>query len=136
MKVTVRKPVEVDVKYLEIVVPVRYGEEQMPLGFPMRENDTWQVTIDVDTGIVENWPRHSKWSLAPVEVHLKVVDEGCYYLYDADRQQVAAIEEDYVPHGFVPDMCGDYIVLTIEPDGHIKEWRKEPDVSAFFNKGE
>lgn len=129
MKATVTRPVEIDIKFVRIAVPVNYGEEDMPKDFPFRdrENDIWDVTVDIDTGKIENWPAGVEHDL-----HMKVCDGGSYWLLDDKKSIVGCIDTDYVPHGVVPGEYGDYIVMQIKSDGTIANWPKWPNVSSFF----
>jgi hypothetical protein len=126
MKVTVNKPIEIEVKYIIICVPVRYDEEDIPNDFPFRRNDIWEVLVDIETGKIKDWPYGYEYVLV-----MKVCDSGYYQLLDEAFGPIAEIE-DYVPHGIVPGSYGDYIELTIEKDGTISNWPEKPDVSAFF----
>lgn len=127
MKITINRPVEIEVKYVRLVVPVNYGDEDMPNDFPGRdEDDYWTAEIDVDTGRIENWP-----GLAH-QLFMKVCDEGSYYLLDAAKNEVAKLEDHGVPHGVIPGEDGDYIELKIEHDGTIKNWPKRMRFAAFF----
>lgn len=127
MKVTVTKPVEIDVKFVRMSVAVRYDEDDMPNDFPFRKGDVWDITIDIDTGKIENWPAGVEH-----ELYMKVCDQGSYWLLDSDRSMVGWIDEDYVPNDVVPGDYGDYIDMKIKGDGTIENWPKKPDVSAFF----
>lgn len=127
MKLTVKKPVEIEVKYVRLSVAVRYDEEDMPNDFPFRKGDIWDVTIDTDTGTIVDWPQGVEHSL-----HMKVCDEGSYWLLDAERNVVGQIENDYVPNGVIPGSYGDYIEIAIQDDGTIENWPSRIDVSAFF----
>jgi len=129
MKFTVNKPVEVEISHVLINVPVRYGEEEIPNDFPLRDGETWRATVELDTGKIVEWPadkpeRHS--------LSMKVRDEGTYKLLDPRGNQEGRTSPGYyVPHGVVPGEFGDYIHLEIE-GGIITNWPKKPDVSAFF----
>ncbi len=127
MKVTVKRPVEIDVKFLRIEAAVRYEEEDIPNDFPFRTGDVWDVLVDIETGIIVDWPQGRA-----ADVHMKVCDEGSYHLLDANKVVHASIEQDYVPNGVIPGSYGDYIEMTILEDGRIKEWPKKPDLEAFF----
>ena len=127
MKITITKPVEIDVKYIRVEAPVKYDEEDIPNNFPFRDGDQWNVLIDLETGKICNWPDKYEYGL-----HMKVTDGGIYELLDSDFMPVAPELEDYVPHGVIPGSYGDYIELTIEGDGTISNWPKELDLSVFF----
>lgn len=127
IKVMETKEREIEVSFVRISVPVRYDEEQIPNDFPLRKNDVWDAVIEADTGRILDWP------IRPTShLHLKVVDEGCYYLLDSDKKEIASIEQDYVPHGVVPGSYGDYVELDISETGVVTNWKKRLDASAFF----
>lgn len=131
------------VKYLRARCGVRYWEDGHINGkedadgsrIPLREgtaadNDSlgggnWCPTIDLDTGIIENW---SKGTIA--SIHYKVCDDGDYELLDADRNVIKAIE-GYVPSLMCPEGegYGDYVIMNIDGDGRIAKWRA--DLSEF-----
>lgn len=126
MKFTVTKPTEIQVTTVEISVPIRYGEEDIPNDFPLRRGNVWFATVDMDTGQVHRWPKGKNGRL-----HMKVCDEGTYILNDHD-EEVARVDEDYVPHGVIPGEHGDYIDLQIDATGKITNWPRKPDLSDFF----
>ena len=129
MKVTVKKPVEIEISHVRIEVPVRYEEEVIPNDFPLRDGKMWRATVELDTGKIVEWPEDK-----PEEyfLSLKVCDEGIYKLIDPNGNQEGRTSPgDYVPHGVIPGEYGDYINLEIE-GGIITNWPKKPDVSAFF----
>lgn len=115
MKITVHRPVEVDIASVRIVLPVKYDEDDMPHDFPFRKGDMWEVTIDADTGKIRDWP-----GLA-FDLHMKVTDAGSYYVYDRSGVLFASREEDYVPD-YIPGSYGDYVELVIAEDGTITNW--------------
>lgn len=127
MKFKVKMPVEIEIAYVRISVPVRYEEEDIPNDFPLRVGDTWSASVDMDTGKIHGWPIGKAGSL-----EMKVCDEGTYTLYGKDGNLMATREQDYVPHGVVPGEYGDYIKLEINADGIITNWRKAPNIEQFF----
>lgn len=127
MKFKVKRLVEIDIRYVSIDVAVRYGEENIPNDFPLRAGDVWKAIIDIDTGQIHDWPIGQSGELS-----MKVCDQGTYQLLDENMILIAAIEEDYVPHGVVPGRYGDYIELNIDANGRITNWPKRVDVSEFF----
>lgn len=127
MKIKVIRPVEVNIETIRIKVPVRYDEEDIPNDFPLRTGDIWEAAVNVDTGVIRDWPQDKSGKL-----HMKVCDSGRYTLYDSKGFIVEEIIEDYVPNGIVPGQYGDYIDLDISHDGTILNWPKHPDVTAFF----
>lgn len=133
----------VPVKYIRARCGVRYWEDAEINGvqdsdgsrIPLREgtsadNDSlgggnWCPTIDLDTGIIENWPAGTTAS-----IHYKVCDDGDYELLDANREVVKAID-GYVPSIMCPEGegFGDYVIMEIDSDGKIAKWRA--DLSEF-----
>ncbi len=126
MKAPVMQRVEIEIATVDIKVPVRYGDEDMPYDFPKRSGDVWAITVDIDTGTIRNWPNYV------ANVHMKVCDEGEYTLRDASGKEVAKKEFDYVPHGLIPGKYGDYIIMNIDACGVITNWPKRPNVDEFF----
>lgn len=115
-----------EVKYLQAECGVRYWEDGEVNGsedtdgelIPCRVKDAWCPTIDLETGVIQDWPAGTTAS-----VHYKVCDAGMYRLLDADKNVAREID------GYVPDiMCsggsgyGDYVIMTIGADGKIENW--------------
>ena len=121
----------IDVKYLGIRLPVRYGDEDIPYDAPMRNGDVWYATIDIDAGKIVNWPQGKT-----LDMHMKVCDEGTYDLLNDQHNLVASIH-DYVPHSLVPGEpgeYGDYVYLNIDATGKITNWYTMPNLSDFEEK--
>jgi hypothetical protein len=145
MKVTVKKEEEINVKYFCGSIDVRYWEDadingiddisyeeqkegakpRMPLVVEnpnARYNDEkwlWEIKINLETGNIEGWPAGNK-----AHVHYKVCDQGIYWLEDENGNEIHRID-CYVPHLLeIGDDCpdGDYIIITIDENGHIVEW--------------
>lgn len=126
MKVKIKVIKEIDIKYVEVILPVRFNEEDMLNDFPMRKGDTWQATINIDSGKILNWEQGKEGSF-----YMKVCDEGCYELFDEDFNSIARIH-DYVPNALIPGDYGDYVNFKIDKEGRIINWPKNPSVSQFF----
>lgn len=129
MKLTVKQPVEIEVDAVRVVVPVRYGEEDIPNSFPLRSGDQWAATIDLATGKIREWPANA----GAKSLGMKVADEGCYHLMSGEKV-IASREQEYVPGFFPGEHYGDYIYFEIGADGVIEDWDAETDevVDAFF----
>ena len=130
MKISVSVTEEriMDVAYLYIDIPVRYGEEDIPHDFPFRDDqDRWKVHVDLESKKIVDWPQGKSGLLS-----MKVCDEGTYRLLDEKKNLIAEIVEDYVPNGFIPGEYGDYIELDIAADGTIENWLENPDAWQFF----
>ena len=131
MKYTFNKPVTVEVTHIRVEAAVRYDDEDMPNDFPFRESDMWKAVIEIDTGIIVGWPQG-----ATGDFYMKVCDEGTYTLLDIKGNEVAKIENGYVPNGILPGDYGDYLGLDIDATGKITNWPKKPDLSAFNEEDE
>lgn len=135
MKATVKVEKEVEIKTVLInIAPRHIGDsayDDMPTDFPLlnEQKNAWIARVDIDAGVIEGWPQGDARTM-----HVKVCDAGTYKLLDADGNEIAAIENDYVPHGVVPGSFGDYVELTIDESGKITNWPKSPDVSEFFDE--
>jgi hypothetical protein len=113
MKLSVPKMVEIEPVAIRIEVAVRYDEEDIPNDFPFRVGDLWGVTVDIATGRIRGWPPGKA-----AKVEMKVCDQGCYYLLGANDEELAKLEEEYVPH-CLPEHYGDYIEFDIAADGTV-----------------
>lgn len=140
MKFEVLKPVEVDIKYLDVFFGGRFNPEDLEINgkvfkdlndifekYPSLKNfnpdgfeDLW-LRIDVETGEVVNWPR-KRMKTCYVQ-NVKVVDEGIYVLVDSNLTQIA-VYRNYVPTCLEIDErgWGDYLEFTIEKNGKINNW--------------
>lgn len=130
MKTTVTKPVEIDIATVLINVPVRYGDEDIPFDFPLRNGDVWKAYVNIDTGIIRDWPAGKTG-----DMHMKVCDSGEYTLFDPLGSPIAE-RSDYVPNGLIPGEYGDYISLKIGANGKITNWPKHPKFTEFFETPE
>lgn len=122
---------QVNAKFIKLSIPVRYGDEDMPYDFPLRQDDNWGAVIDLDTHQIENWPQGKSGSFS-----MKVCDEGSYYLLDEGRETVAEIIQYYVPNGVVPGKYGDYINMEIDETGKVTNMPNPLDLSDFFRNDE
>lgn len=131
MKAIVLKPVEVEIKYLKIQIPIRSdsGDDvDSESYFPLQKNGEWDCLIDIDSGQILNYNYHKGCSLDE-----KVVDSGYYYLLDENMKEVYSIEQGYVPNKLIPGEFGDYINLCIDDNGLITNWPKgKLDISEFI----
>jgi len=125
-KVTVTVKQDVEVKSLIVNASVRYWEDATINGqayeegvfVPCRKGDSWNPTIELETGIISNWPTGTT-----ADIHFKVCDCGVYQLADADGKVVKEIE-GYVPRIMWPGGhgWGDYIIMKIDENGKIENW--------------
>ncbi len=118
-------------KFLAVSARIRYAADVNVNGEPCNELkdiplfdvDIWNVLIDVDTGVIQDWPK----GMCAV-FHSKVCDEGKYALLNAERKEIKSYE------GYVPDCLaiddtgyGDYIIITVDKTGKIKDWKPSFD---------
>jgi hypothetical protein len=82
----------------------------------------WQPTIDLENGIIINWPKGVK-----AHILYKVCDEFECVIYDKNDNEVLYYE------GYVPDFMaiedegyGDYIDMVVDENGYIKDWWVTP----------
>lgn len=87
----------------------------------------WCPIIDVETGQIMNWEKGLEAS-----IHYKVCDECGLTIMKGDN--VLYDDEDYVPEFLCPkeEGYGDYIIMDIDKEGYIKDWRKT-DVIEFLD---
>ena len=128
MRLRIEKPCEVEATAIRCVLPVNYGEDDIPYDFPHRQGNLLDVTIDIDTGAIRDWPA----GLGESAVNMKVVDGGSYYLMDHDTV-LASIEHDYVPD-CLPGDYGDYVEWHIDRRGIITNWNPAANevVASFY----
>ena len=125
-EIEIQRAEKVAVKFLKVDAGVRYWEDADVNGvndedgelIPCRSGERWCPLIDLETGIVKDWP-----DSVTARIHYKVCDDGRYALLDSDGNEVTLIE------GYVPDiMCpegggfGDYIIMNIDGSGAIENW--------------
>lgn len=116
-----------NVKYLLAEVGARYWEDATVNDvedtegtlIPCRDGEYWKPIIDIETGVIINWDKGNKAS-----VHYKCCDDGVYKLLDTDEHVIKSIG-GYVPSIMCPggDGYGDYVIMDIDTDGKIENWR-------------
>ena len=123
-KFTVTK--EFDIEYLFVEAGVRRwdngimnGIEDKDGNIPCRDGDCWKPLININTGKIVNWTQGVR-----ATIHYKVCDNGTYKLLDVNMELIKKIR-DYVPKMLSPkaEGWGDYIIMEIEPDGQINDWK-------------
>lgn len=87
-----------------------------------RKRFYWQPTIDIENGLIINWPEGVK-----AHVFYKVCDEFECTIYDRSGNEVLYYE------GYVPDFMaiedegyGDYIDMFVDENGYINNWWVTP----------
>lgn len=154
MKAKIKVTKEVDVRFIKVDAGVRYWEDTYVNGKPdidlmethgigspaipfavkikdkpgthiLSDHYRWQPVIDVEEGCIVDWPRG-----VTAEVSYKVCDDGNYTLLDAEKNEIVTVQS-YVPDCIGED--GDYIVMSIDKDGHIDGFRfSESDVEEII----
>ena len=129
---------ELDLKTLRVIAPIDKdswcdalvnGEEDIEGKIPLRSGDEWCIDIDLDTGIIKNWPKGTT-----AETYYKLCDSGKYYILDSKGDVVKKIIYDYVPRVLRPnEWNSDYIMLNICEDGSIVDFNGE-DIKLVFIK--
>jgi hypothetical protein len=123
-KFTVTK--EFDIEYLFVEAGVRRWDDGIMNGIedkdgniPCRDGDCWKPLININTGKIVNWTQGVR-----ATIHYKVCDNGTYKLLDVNMELIKKIR-DYVPKMLSPkaEGWGDYIIMDIDPDGQINDWK-------------
>lgn len=125
--------------FLRVAARVRYWDDTDIDGtpdtergerIPLRAGDLWCPRIDLERGLVVDWPPGLSAS-----VHYKVADEGEYWLQDDEGNDIAKWRGAYVPDAY---LChgergyGDYIIMRIDENGRIDGYRRPTfDVSQW-----
>lgn len=125
MKITVNKPVEIEVDSITLDVPIRYEDDREYYQDCYGYSDGQLVlTIDLETGRIKGYPKGQ-----PREVHTKVCDEGTYTL---NRNGLPMfIRQCYVPSFLPGQHYGDYIILHIDENGYVDGAPLAPDYDEF-----
>lgn len=128
MKAILQIEKEIEIKTLRVEAGVRYYEDATVNGvtdtdgklIPCKKGELWCPLIDIDTGIITNWKQGTK-----AEIHYKVCDAGNYFLLDVDGETVLSIEDGYVPSILYPkeEGYGDYIIMDVDENGKISDWK-------------
>jgi hypothetical protein len=88
----------------------------------------WDINIDIDKGLIENWPTDVKAS-----IHYKVCDEGFYEIFDEKGEKLGDFN-GYVPHIMCPKKpgYGDYIIMDIDENGIIQDWDAKNNIDDLL----
>ena len=127
MKVTVYKPVELEIHTVRIEVELHDDVSESLPKHLFNDDGELDLLIEVDTGKVVSWQGSE-----PVNIHDKVRDNGVYTLFGSDGLEVVKIDNYSVPNNLIPGDYGDYINLEINSDGFVTNWPKYPSVLEFF----
>nr|DAP70549.1 MAG TPA: hypothetical protein [Caudoviricetes sp.] len=127
MKVTVYKPVELEIHTVRIEVELHDDASESLPKHLFNDDGELDLLIEVDTGKVVSWQGSE-----PVNIYDKVCDNGVYTLFGSGGLEVGKIDNYYVPNDLIPGDYGDYINLEINADGFVTNWHKYPSVLEFF----
>jgi hypothetical protein len=113
------------IRYVKVDVPCY---DDIPKDFPLRTGDNWIATLDIVTGIIQNWKQGISG-----RVFSKARDEGKYYLLNENKELVFKQEYGYVLNKPLPPKDGfdDYIDLEINEEGKITNWYGDPSFEGF-----
>jgi hypothetical protein len=129
MNVTINRPVNYEVKTLEVKAFIRNTELYSKLQCTNPYNGYWCPIIDIDEGIITNWDINES-----VYVFAKVCDEFECTIKDVNGEIIGTYE------GYVPDFMsiedygyGDYIDFVVESNGKIRGWNiKQTDITFML----
>jgi hypothetical protein len=116
MKIRLTRTVDFKVVAIKCEMAVCYGEKDIPNDFPLRKGDMWVGTVDVDTGVIFDWPAGKSGRM-----DMKVRDKGTYTLIGPDGEVLSKKENEYVP-GCIPGEEEDYVIFDIDVNGKIARW--------------
>lgn len=131
MEITIMAPRQMDAKAIRCELPVWREDDARELrerGFPAVHMSGTKIVLllDLDSASVIGWPKGVKFDL-----HLKVVDEGNYWLIGQGGQEIK-VRDGYVPY-CLPQEFGDYFIAHIDGDGKIDGWKPDPkEVARAF----
>lgn len=128
MKCEILTKKEVELKYVLCSIGVRYWEDAEVNGvddtekgdnIPCKDGDCWNIKIDVDSGVIENWEKGKE-----AKTHYKSCDGNVIEFYDNQNNRLACYD-GYVPDFLSPaeDGYGDYVILNIDKNGKIENWK-------------
>lgn len=86
-----------------------------------------QFTIDIEEGKILDWPIGNT-----AVIYSKPVDSGIYTFKDTNKKDML-VYSGYVPDGLAIDSdgYGDYIILSINENGLIKNWDKKRILNVY-----
>ena len=131
MQATIKVEKEVNVKTLLISAKFRYvgdsEDDDVPTDFPLLTGSMWNAYIDIDTGVIADWPQGDAR-----ELYVRVCDQGNYSLLDENGETLFERFDNYVPNDLIPGEYGDYIELNIDGTGKITNWPTSPSIDEFM----
>lgn len=157
MDVTLLKQETVNLKYAQCELRIHNWEDftvngkednndnhETPFAKDKKSKDKkyWCPLIDIDEGKIVGWPQG-----VTLDVCAKTCDENIIYFFDENKNAIEWFDEEEKEvlscyDGYVPEFLdssgegyGDYVELTVDEDGYIKNFDKE-DIYQIFNKEE
>jgi hypothetical protein len=136
MKAKIKIEKEVNFTHLKVKCGTRYWEDADVNGvedvdgtlIPLREGDYWCPIIDLETGIIKDWPKKTT-----AKVHYKCCDDGDYWLIADDGFELKR-PGYYVPNilDIYHESFGDYVIMNIDENGKIADWPKNHNIEDFL----
>jgi hypothetical protein len=135
---------EIEITYMKVNVTPRYWEDakltidgveiDMETGFtqfPFFYKNRWIFKIDVDKGVILDWPKNCE-----VRTFFKVCDDGYYDLLDSNNNIIREYSEIYVPSclGIDEPSGGDYLNISVNSEGQILNWNKKSFEKDFSDE--
>lgn len=141
MRISITDETYHEVRFLKVVVNVRYWEDSVINGIsdesgdltPFNDDGCWCPIMDIDNGFILDWPKGIN-----AKIHFKVCDSGRYYLLDGDKSVIAQIEDGYVPDGLCHggEGYGDYIIMNIDSNGKIENYSNKINEDDWCDRDE
>ena len=128
MEVEVLKLTKVEIHSVRIEVELHDDVSENSPKHLFNDDGELDLLIEVDTGKVVSWQGNE-----PVSIHDNIRNNGVYTLVDKCGDEVARLDNYYVPYDLIPGKKGEYIHLDISADGVITNWPDVPNVYEFFN---
>ena len=142
------------IKYIRLVLPVRYDDEDMPSCMPFRNGNVFDITYDIKSGSIVDFIKDDidfkgivLWNSLENRISanrlednccfelndMKVTDKGKYYLLDENLNVLCSLEDEYVPDSHSIDgEYGDYINLHIDlKNGKILNLKENATFQEF-----
>lgn len=146
MKTTIMQPVEIEIEYFYMNIPIfledlTFNHNEVTLEnknniyglFESNEQTRLKFFINIDTGEILEWPKGNTLS-----IYAKVRDEGIYSLIDNNGNSIKNIEYEYVPDGLdiEEEGYGDYVIFNVNSEGIIENFNGEQIVNWVLNINE
>lgn len=133
MKIKLKIEKEYDAKFLQVEAGVRYWEDATVNGvedtegklIPCKDGEKWCPIVEIETGKIINWEIGKT-----AEIHYKICDDGVYTISDENKIEIKTIDGYVISDLAIGESgFGDYIILSIDENGIIKDW--SPTLEEF-----